>query len=484
MEQHKTVDIPAFLKRQGYTTLPSDWYDKIEEWRSWYKGKVDSFHKYTQYNGITQVPRTRATLGMAKKLCEDKADLLLNDRCSITVDGGAAAQEFLDRVLDSTSFWVRGNQLVELMAAMGSAAFVEYISKGKIQIDCIAAPMCYPLSWSNGEITESAFASDINTAEAGRLTYINTHTIDPATGFYIVRNFFFDDKGTRVAAPKGVQDEWNTMSTIPLFQYIKLNAVNSYDINNPMGMAVFANAIDTLKSLDLIFDSYANEFRLGKKRIFVKDDVVTVRQGADGMPHTVPVFDSNDVEFYALTMDDKDGPIKEVNMTLRAAEHETALQRHLDLLSEKCGFGKGYYQSSADSVQTATGVISQNSQLYRRIRKDELVLEQALKQLTTAIFYLGGTVLKQSVGQPTEIAVNFDDSIVEDTDALAKRCLLEKQNGILSGKRYLMNVYGVTDEAAKKVIAEAQAEATEQEPPDDGSSLFPPTGSGGESGAE
>ena len=40
-----------------------------------------------------------------------------------------------------------------------------------------------------------------------------------------------------------------------------------------MGIAIFANAIDTLKKLDMEFDSYCNEFDLGRKRILVAPNV-------------------------------------------------------------------------------------------------------------------------------------------------------------------------------------------------------------------
>jgi len=458
------LTIRKWLRGQGFTPLPDDWYTQIDDWRDWYKGKVDSFHNYKQYNGVSFVERTRQSLGMAKKVCEDKADLLLNDRCEINVSP-EAAQKALDDTLTDTLFWVRGNQLVELSAALGSGAFVEYLSKGKIEIDCVPADCCFPLAFNNGEVTESAFASEISTTSGTRI-YVNLHTLN-ANGTYHIENHLFNKEGKEMELPQGIVDAYDTGSDVPYFQYIKPNAVNNYDPNIPMGMSIFANAIDVLKGIDLIFDSYDNEFRLGKKRIIIRDEVARVRATTDGAAF-VPVFDANDTEFYAMDMKESDPPIHEINMELRAEQHEAALQRHLDLLSEKCGFGKGYYQANADSVQTATGVISQNSQLFRRIRKDELILEHALKTMTKAIFSL----LKMP--EPQEINVSFDDSIVEDTDAEAKRALLEQQSGIISKVEYLMRVYDYTEKQAQKIVDEAEAEQTASTPPPpDTGNLFP-----------
>ena len=83
-----------------------------------------------------------------------------------------------------------------------------------------------------------------------------------------------------------------------------------------MGIAIFANAIDTLKKLDMEFDSYCNEFDLGRKRIFVAPEMLTNEDGS-------PTFDPDDSVFYSLPEDydkSQNGLIKEVDMSLRVAQ--------------------------------------------------------------------------------------------------------------------------------------------------------------------
>ena len=59
------------------------------------------------------------------------------------------------------------------------------------------------------------------------------------------------------------------------------------DTTNPMGVSLFANAIDIIRKIDLEYDSYANEFSLGRKRIFVAPEFLSNTNGS-------PVFDPND----------------------------------------------------------------------------------------------------------------------------------------------------------------------------------------------
>ena len=76
--------ITQYLKAQGYGALDDSYYAYIDLWLKWYKGKVAAFHNYRQYNGKKKVNRTRKTLGMAKTVAEDWANLALNEKVQIT----------------------------------------------------------------------------------------------------------------------------------------------------------------------------------------------------------------------------------------------------------------------------------------------------------------------------------------------------------------------------------------------------------------
>ena len=58
-------------------------------------------------------------------------------------------------------------------------------------------------------------------------------------------------------------------------------------------ISLFANSIDILRKIDTEYDSYANEFGLGRKRIFVAPEMLTDENGNK-------VFDENDTVFYSL----------------------------------------------------------------------------------------------------------------------------------------------------------------------------------------
>ncbi len=436
--------ITQYLNGRGYTCVQDDYYSRIELWKKWYGGKVPAVHNYTQYNGRRKLRRTRKSLGLAKTVSEDWANLLLNEKFQIGVDK-ASAKKKIDAVLVANEFAKRANQLVELAFALGTGAFVEYLDGDDVKIDYIRAGMIYPISWDNGRVQECAFASERTTGKQKKV-YLNIHRLE--AGKYVIENHMFDRNGsvlTETDLPDEVLPEVRTGSAIPRFQIFSPNIANNIDPDSPLGISVYANALDQLESADLVYDSYCNEFRLGRKRITVPISMARRAMEEDGT--STPVFDDNDTEFYAVPQDDKsENKIQEHNMEIRAEAHDTGIQTMLNLVSWKTGSGGKRYVFRRDGqVRTATEVISENSDLYRNLKKHELSLEAALLGMIDSIADLLhlGTV---------KASVTFDDSIISDTDSDKMTFLQEIRDGVRQKWEYRVKFFGEDTETAKAMV--------------------------------
>ena len=433
--------------------VDDEWYARIDLWQQWYSGKVRSVHSYRQFNGKKHVPRERKSLGMAKSIAEDWANLSLNEKVDITIKK-KNAEKRIHQVLQRNHFRMRANQLVELTFALGTGAFVEYTDGDETKIDYIRAGMIYPLSVDNGKITECAFASE-RTVKGGKQVYLNRHILE--NGQYVLENHLFRRQGsmiTEIDLPEGVEPRVATGSTTPHFQIIKPNIVNNVDLNCPMGISVYANALDQLESVDLIFDSYCNEFRLGKKRITVPISMTQMQMEEDGT--VTPTFDDADVEFYAVPAATSAGvgenKIVEHNMEIRSEAHSTGIQDALDMLSYNRGVGKDRYNFSDGQVRTATEVVSEKSDLFQNLKKHEILLNDALVGMVQAIAELEG------LSPDVEVAINFDDSIIEDTGAEKMRFMQEISSGVRQKYEYRMKFFGEDEATAKAMTAEDDAD--------------------------
>lgn len=190
-------NVYEILQKLGYT-IPQDlidYYKKIEYWNDWWKGYVSKFHKYQVADINKELMEVkRHSLKMAKKVSEDWANLLLNDKTLIIIDetvdigtDGAddskknivnESQKFVSGddneqsggVLGISKIWKNGNRAVEKKFALGTSAFILNLYKPKtldgklladsVKINCVKDACCIiPLSYEDGEITECAFAS-------------------------------------------------------------------------------------------------------------------------------------------------------------------------------------------------------------------------------------------------------------------------------------------------------------------------------------
>ncbi len=464
------------LNELGYTTIPDSFYSKVYEWKSWYQGNVKGFHNYTVQNGERQVKCRRYSLGMGKKLCEDWANLLMNEKVQITLEG-QKEQDFIDLVLTENNFTVKANEMQEMKSALGTVAYVPRVigqeisesgdivpgNASGIVLDYVTIENIYPLSWQNGYISECAFSSEVTRGGKDYL-YLQIHRRED-NGNYVIENRIYrydneqlaDEQLVNVKGFENIPPVVYTGSDKRQFVIDRPNIANNVNYLLPTGIAVYANAIDVLQGVDIAYDSYVNEFKLGKKRIMVKPSAAQYLDGT-------PAFDPDDVVFYVMPEDTEEGAVvTPIDMTLRTAEHNTGIQDQLNILSSKCGFGETYYRFDGGSVATATQVISENSTMFRTIKKMEIVLEQALVELCRILLRMGNTAMNAGLNEDVEISIDFDDSIIEDKQTDFSRDMQLLSAGIMNDWEFRMKWMNEDEETAKAALPKMQDMTTERQ---------------------
>lgn len=435
--------ILSVLNGLGYKTVKEDYYGHIEEWEAWYSGPVEAFHKYKIWNGTKFVHQTKMTAGMAKKVAEDWADLCMSEKVAITIDG-KKEQAFWDEVCKETNFRIMANRFEELAFALGTTAIVARVADltvskdgtvldgGKIKFDYITARNIFPLSWENGIVTECAFAS-YKYSKGVPYVYLQIHKLAEDDTYDIENRLYNAEGGSLVSVPtqsipafETVPDVFHTGLSEPLFVLNSPNIANSIDVTCPLGMSVYANALDQLKTVDNTFDSFNNEIILGRKRVAVQADMLGNIKGE-------PTFDSNDVIFYFLPQDAENGTmIKDLSSDMRIEDLYKAVQVALNALSMKCGLGANRWNFDQGSITTATQVMSANSDAFRTLKKHELVLDGVIKSLVRIVLTLGNAFLNAGLNADAEVTVDFDDSIIEDTASEFDRDCRLLQLGVIS----------------------------------------------------
>lgn len=456
------IDVVKYIKEYFPNQDIEKQSEYLDTWEGWYKGYVSSFHNYNVYNGKKNIKKTKKSLNIAKKSCEDWANLLLNDKCSVTIKD----QDALDEVLKYNNFWVEANNMVEKSFALSIGAFVESLENlkltdnfelvksndAKVRLDYLTAKKIYPITFNKGRLVECAFVS-----RGTKVTNISIHKLNDKEEYDIINVVLTMGKDDSVLDRK--EYVFHSHSKKPLYQLLKPNIANNIDIDSPLGISVFANAIETLKAIDNAYDSFDTEIQYGRRRIFVDEDMIEF----DGNGNPITVFDPNDVTFYVTPARKMTGTpqkqlIEELASPLRTNDISLALQEQLNVFSASVGFGKNYYTFGAGGggrpIQTATGIIAQNSDMFRTIKKHEILLEQVIVDMVEMIAYLTNEFTSNRMDLGDGVVVNFDDSIIEDTEAQKTSDRTDVTNGVMSKVEYRMKWYGETKEGAQKTLNE------------------------------
>jgi A118 family predicted phage portal protein len=426
--------------------------DLTDAWLQYYKGDVDKFHDYEVYNGVKKIKSQRKTLNMAKKICEDWANLLLNEKTDVVV-GDDEQQSNLWEVLNSVNFWTKGNEGIEKTFALGTGAFIESIDKDNNErLQFISRQKIYPITFDQDKITECAFVN----VTSGK-TIIQIHGLG-ADGNYKIRTLEYkkDTKDTSDDIGKLTKDDvFDTESPLAWFQILKPNIANNVDINSPMGISIYANALDVLQGVDLAYDGFCEEMRLGQARIFMNKSLTRYDETGENL-----VFDVNEKGFYYLGEGESTKPVEFYNPALRTDSYFNGINNALNLLSSKVGFGENHYRFDKGGVTTATQVISENSEMFRSLKKHEILLNEVIIDVCKALMYIHNNFTNSQFKFDLDgnIEVKFDDSIIEDKETMKMTDRQDVSMGVMSKVEYRMKWYNEDEETAKKKLAEIEEE--------------------------
>jgi len=215
-----------------------------------------------------------------------------------------------------------------------------------------------------------------------------------------------------------------------------------------------------LQSIDIAFDSFQREFRLGKKRIIVPDSAIKmVVDPQTGQMHRY--FDANDETYEVFKGESADSfanGFKDVSVSLRVEEHISAINALLNLLAMQIGFSSGAFSFDGQSVKTATEVVSENSKTFRSKQSHENVIETGLTELVDCIGQLAELYSLFSRPKEYDVTVSFDDSIAEDQNAEIAKQIQLVSNGLTTKVKAIMRIHGYSEQEAMDMLAAIKEE--------------------------
>ena len=442
--------------------ISEEMYQQIDVWKALYNGYYEPFHKLRYKTIDGWKTRKMDTLQMAKTVSSEMAGLVFNEKCEISISDENLS-DFIDEVFEDNKFYKEFQDYIEYMFAYGGAVIKPYVKDGKVMLSFVTADCFIPISWHNDTITEGIFVAEYVKGDK-TYTHLEWHLWEGST--YLIRNELYESNGSELGVKVPLSTLFENLAEEvridglkkSIFTYIKPNTANNIDTQSPLGISIYANALDTMKALDTAFDSFNREFRLGKKRIIVPAHMVkTIVDPESG--NMVRYFDPTDETYEAFNSGNMDkDEIKDISVELRVEEHISAINALLNLFAMQTGFSAGTFSFDGKSVKTATEVVSENSKTFKSKKSHEIIIEEGIKELIDSIIAVSQLYGLYNGPNEYEVSVAFDDSIVEDQGAEINKQIQLVSNGLTSKKRAIMKIHKMTEEEAEQLLQEIREE--------------------------
>ena len=432
-----------------YSEQINGWRNVFEGHPSWEKVSVQGLEKKQE--------RKMNKLNTAKVLCDCFSDLTFSEQVEITIDN-ETYQKYIDKQLNVNGFWKKIPDLLSIAYALGGCCVKVFAENGKPRIDYIHADKFIPAGWNGAGIFDGIFSA-VTVSSGKYYTLIERQSVGKAE-----YKLFKSDTGGSLGSETQLSELYGSLpptvdycGTVPMFSYFKPAVSNNAEYDVPLGMSIYANSLDTLKALDVAFDSFSREFILGKKRIIIPAACVRTVTNTDG--EFVRYFDANDEAFVALNMEDTENfKITDNTIELRVEEHVAAINALLNILCFQVGLSAGTLSFDAvQGVKTATEVVSQDSKTQRTIKSNKNLLTEMIEGLIHSLIALGvwlGDLTKKGY----TVTVGWQDNVVIDDNTMIDNTIKLYSAGLIDLERAIAKVNKCDEKTAAEIAEKVKAE--------------------------
>lgn len=427
--------------------------------------------------------------GMAKRVCEDLASTVTSEPFTITAKKD---NKILQEDLKKAKIFKKLPSAIEIMGYSGTVGTVARIknanivnsngdltlkrtNKTKIQTVDVKANQIIPLTIEDGEIINCAIVSiqkRLVRNEIKDIYYLELHELKEK-GYQVTNKFFIKEDGAEIKI-EDIIETYNTLSNVPLFSLGKLPKANPISDNNGLGIALFGDSIDQLTILDLVYNNFGMDFKLGQKLLLINKKLIKIeteeytdKEGnVRTREHILYPSDIRKQQFMEIGNDLLDDGtekpyIFEYNPDLRVGDNKEGVQFALDNLSFKVGYGTRYYSFETGrngNMITATQAVISNKDFVNNGRKNREAVNEYLIGICRALLLCEKMLGDVSIDENQEIEIADVDGFLEDDSTIRQRAREDASMGFISKKKYLMTVYKMTEKEALEELQEIDKE--------------------------
>lgn len=396
------------------------------------------------------------TVNFAKSICSETARLTTIG-IGIRVDGGIRG-EWLQKQVEKLYFLLR--PWVEYTMAYGTVVLkpngdtVNIYLPGQFEVT----------SQRGGKIDGIVFHNGASDEANGKYyTRLEYHRFED--GVYVITNKCYVGASPNSCSEPidialtpwaGLRDEARILNVEqPLFGVLKTPHANNLDVDSPLALPIFFDALEELRDLDVAYSRNAKEIEDSKRTVLLDADRLLptghIAANANALSHS-------QLPDYIKLVDGNTNPesdiYHEINPTLETDKRLTGINALLSQIGYKIGFSNGYFVfNESTGIQTATGVEAEQQRTIQFIKDCRDKLESCMDDLIYAMSKIADLYALSPVGA-YEVVYDFGD-ITYNRDEDRARWWGYVQAGKVPAWMFFVKFEGMTEEEAKAMVQEA-----------------------------
>lgn len=415
------------------------------------------------------------TVNFAKFICSETAKLSTLGM-TVVIEGDSDRVKAIQKRIDDAKANFRN--WIEYAGACGTII----LKPNEDSIEAVFPSRFIVTEAKNGKITGAIFVNQ-RTSDDGKTFYTRLEYHRFVDGLYIITNKCYkgasknsiDDEVDIKATPWSMLEEEVAIENLdtPLYGVLKMPGANSIDVDSPLSMPIFADAIEELKDLDIAYSRNAKEI-LDSKRMVLLDADRLVAPNTMGtrrvgefertkkqmkLPDYVNILDSvHEKEANEL--------YQEINPSLNTETRIKGINALLSQIGFKCGFSNGYFVfNESTGFSTATQVTADQARTIQLIEDIRKCIDACMIDVVKAVNIfedLYGTTRHMDIQDTIStdeldriIHIHFEP-IYTNKEEDRQRALQLTNSGYLPKWYYLHMYEGFSEEEAKALTEEAQ----------------------------
>ena len=356
----------------------------------------------------------------------------------------AIVDDFKDRLDDE----------FETALAFGGMMFKPYLSHGKIFIDLIRADCFLPVAFIGKTMTSAVFVSKKTVGNAC-FTLIEYHDFNAENHTHTIKNKVCKSLNSETIGwecPFSEVPEWSGLVpeiafknvAKPLFSYFRVPLANDIDLDSPLGVSVYARAVDLIRQADeqwarIEWEYESKETALDVSEDMIKENALPKRKNRIYRKYDVDNLDGN---FYNI-----------FSPEIRDSAQFNYFNRILQRIEFNCGLAYGTLSDPQTVEKTAEEIRTSKQRSYTQVSAIQRNLESAINDLFYAVSVyakIGGISTENA-----EIICTWGDSVLEDTDKEFQRRLQMVNAGILTKEKFISWYFHCNEDKASEYIPQS-----------------------------